>query len=163
MLTYKQWSKPNPLQTEYPTIYQGFAGAYASLIQTGNPNTNKLTNSSEAAVPNIRTGNEWVIAMSGFTTTKIERLKERCGFWMHVAGNVPIWVDRRDVDNKSQNTLRRRIWCICLPCLDRLANTKSSIITVLIISLHLSFSSVFLVLYTNPNPGSSYPFGLTTP
>lgn len=90
MLTYKQWSKPNALQTEYPMIYQGFAGAYASLIQTGNPNTNKLTNSSEAAVPNIRMGNEWVIAMSGITTTKIERLKERCGFWMDVAGNVPI-------------------------------------------------------------------------
>ncbi|KAI7976277.1 hypothetical protein EIK77_010750 [Talaromyces pinophilus] len=84
------WSKPNALQTEYPMIYQGFAGAYASLIQTGNPNTNKLTNSSEAAIPNIRTGKEWVIAMSGFTTTKIERLRERCGFWMDVAENVPI-------------------------------------------------------------------------
>ncbi|RAO68243.1 uncharacterized protein BHQ10_004255 [Talaromyces amestolkiae] len=84
------WDNPNVLQTEYPTIYHGFAGAYASLIQTGNPNTNKLTNSSEAAVPNIKTGKEWVIAMSGFTTAKIEQLKERCGFWMDVAANVPI-------------------------------------------------------------------------
>lgn len=71
-------------------IYQGFAGAYASLIQTGNPNTNKLTNSSQAAVPNIRTGNEWGISMSGFSNTKVKQLKERCGFWMDVAGNVPI-------------------------------------------------------------------------
>lgn len=71
-------------------IYHGFAGAYASLIQTGNPNADKLTNSSEATVPDIRTGNEWVIAMSGFTTTRVDQLKERCGFWMDVAANVPI-------------------------------------------------------------------------
>ncbi|OKL64565.1 hypothetical protein UA08_00130 [Talaromyces atroroseus] len=71
------WDSYGTLQTEYPTIYEGFAGAYASFIQTGDPNKNKLTNSSEAGVPEINTGDEWIIALDGFTVTKLEQLKTR--------------------------------------------------------------------------------------
>jgi len=63
-------------------VYQGFAGALASFLNTGNPNAKKLTNSSQPAVPEInKTGNEWVIEGRGFRNVKVGQLEARCAFW----------------------------------------------------------------------------------
>jgi hypothetical protein len=79
------------VQKTQPLIYEGYAGAFASFFQTGDPNAHKLTNSSEPGVPeNWRTGEEFVIEANGFENVKVPQLNERCGFWRQVADDVPI-------------------------------------------------------------------------
>jgi hypothetical protein len=81
----------NNIQKTQPLIYEGFAGAFASFFQTGDPNAHKLTNGSQPGVPeNWRTGQEFVIQADGFETVNVDELNRRCGFWRQVADDVPI-------------------------------------------------------------------------
>ncbi|RDW95031.1 carboxylic ester hydrolase-24 [Coleophoma crateriformis] len=85
------WNQVNAVQKTQPLIYQGYAGAFASFFQTGDPNAHKLTNASEPGVPETwHTGEEFVIETDGFVTTKVDLLNERCGFWRRVASYIPI-------------------------------------------------------------------------
>jgi hypothetical protein len=87
----KQWNQVNAIQETDPLIYEGFTGSFASFFATGDPNAHKLTNSSEPGVPDSwMTGEEFVIATTGFSNVKAEKLDERCGFWSENAGDVPI-------------------------------------------------------------------------
>lgn len=71
-------------------MYEGFAGAFASFFQTGDPNTHKLTNASQPGVPETwSTGKEFVISEDGFHNVKIRELRERCDFWRQSARDVP--------------------------------------------------------------------------
>lgn len=50
------------VQKSQPLVFQGLAGAMASYFQTeGDPNAHKLTDSSQAGVPELTAGKEWVV------------------------------------------------------------------------------------------------------
>lgn len=86
-----QWNQVNAVQKTQPLIYEGFAGAFASFFQTGDPNAHKLTNVSEPGVPESwRTGEEFVIEAIVFRDSKVDMLDNKCGFWREVAGDIPI-------------------------------------------------------------------------
>lgn len=81
----------NAVQKTDPLIYKGYAGAFASFFQTGDPNAHKLTGGNETGVPESRrTNNEFVIEADGFKYTSTKILAERCGFWLDVSEDVPI-------------------------------------------------------------------------
>ena len=85
-LTRSQWDRVNSIQREDPLIYEGFAGAFASFFQTGDPNAHKLTNASEPGVPESgETEEEFVVEADGFANLATSQLAERCGFWRSVA------------------------------------------------------------------------------
>jgi hypothetical protein len=79
------------VQKTQSLIYNGFTGAFASFFQTGDPNTNKLTDSSQPGVPEIwKTGKEFVVNSDGFENLRVDVLAKRCAFWKDVAEFVPI-------------------------------------------------------------------------
>ncbi|PYH95768.1 alpha/beta-hydrolase [Aspergillus ellipticus CBS 707.79] len=85
------WDTVNSVQETDPLIYEGYAGAFASFFQTGDPNAHKLTNSSEPGVPDLQdSGAEFVIAEDGFENVVLKQLKERCAFWKSVGKDVPV-------------------------------------------------------------------------
>lgn len=72
-------------------IYEGFAGAFASFFETGDPNAYKVTNSSTPGVPELRLKNEdFVMDADGFDDVAVGHLETRCAFWRSVAGEIPI-------------------------------------------------------------------------
>jgi carboxylesterase type B len=86
-----KYTSINDVQTENPLVYEGFAGAFASFVQTGDPNAHKLTNASQPAVPELhRSGEEWVIQEDGFRVVKVDQLGPRCEFWRRVATDIPV-------------------------------------------------------------------------
>lgn len=78
------------VQQSQPLEYAGIAGAMASFFQTGDPNAHKLTDGSEAGVPELRTGKEWVVKADAFEQTDIDMLKTRCAFWRENAKDIPL-------------------------------------------------------------------------
>lgn len=79
------------MQTTNLVVYQGYAGAFASFFQTGDPNAHKLTNSSELGVPVLQsTGEEFVIVDYGFENVKLQLLKKRCEFWRSLGKKIPV-------------------------------------------------------------------------
>jgi hypothetical protein len=86
-----QWNTVNPIQQTNPLIYTGFAGAFASFFQTGDPNAHKLTDGNVVGVPELRrTGEEFVIREHGFENVQLERLRAKCDFFRSVGGRVPV-------------------------------------------------------------------------
>ncbi|KAJ5663511.1 hypothetical protein N7507_004242 [Penicillium longicatenatum] len=72
-------------------VYEGYAGAFASFFQTGDPNAHKLTNSSELGVPELqKTGEEFVIVDHGFENVRLVQLRKRCDFWRSIGKHIPI-------------------------------------------------------------------------
>ncbi|KAE8335864.1 hypothetical protein BDV24DRAFT_168864 [Aspergillus arachidicola] len=85
------WNQVNSIQQTDELIYQGYAGAFASFFQTGDPNAHKLTNSSQPGVPMLQsTGDEFVVTDTEFETAKLVLLKERCDFWKSIGERVPV-------------------------------------------------------------------------
>ncbi|KAI9734506.1 MAG: hypothetical protein M1834_002106 [Cirrosporium novae-zelandiae] len=84
------WNRINAVQQTNPLIYKGYAGAFASFFETGDPNAHKLTNSSEAGVPEIDSGKEFVITADGFKQVEMSMLKERCAFWEEWRDWIPV-------------------------------------------------------------------------
>ncbi|PWY93270.1 alpha/beta-hydrolase [Aspergillus sclerotioniger CBS 115572] len=85
------WDTVNSDQETDPLIYKGYAGAFGSFFQTGDPNAHKLTNASEPGVPELQdTGAEFVIATDGFENVDLTQLKKRCAFWKSVGKDIPI-------------------------------------------------------------------------
>ena len=86
-----QWNQVNAVQKTDPLIYDGYAGAFASFFQTGDPNAHKLTNGSEPGVPeSLTTNEEFVIEADGFENVRTDMLATRCEFWLEVSGDIPI-------------------------------------------------------------------------
>lgn len=72
-------------------MYLGYAGAFASFFQTGDPNAHKLSNSTELGVPELqKTGEEFVIVDHGFENVRLVQLKKRCDFWRSIGKGIPI-------------------------------------------------------------------------
>ncbi|KAI0459377.1 carboxylesterase [Xylaria acuta] len=84
------WNTVNSAQQLDPLHYKGYAGALASFFMTGDPNALKLTGTDVSGLPDLKTGQEWVIDGAGFASAKLVQLKERCAFWEEVALEVPI-------------------------------------------------------------------------
>ncbi|CAL3969433.1 unnamed protein product [Diplocarpon coronariae] len=86
----KFWNTVNPIQKSEPLIYDGYTGAIASFLQTGDPNELKLTDATHSGVPGLETGTEFVIEASGLVTAGLGHLERRCGFWKEVGRHVPV-------------------------------------------------------------------------
>lgn len=72
-------------------MYEGYAGAFASFFQTGDPNAHKVTNSSQPGVPVLKsTGEEFLIVDDGFENVKLAELKSRCDFWRSLGKKIPV-------------------------------------------------------------------------
>jgi hypothetical protein len=50
----------------------------------------KLTATNVSRVPDLRNGEEFVIAAEGFSAVKITQLEKRCQFWKDMAPKVPL-------------------------------------------------------------------------
>jgi hypothetical protein len=85
-----QWNQVNSVQQTESFTYQGFAGAFASFFETGNPNAHKLTNDTVAGVPELHLEKQFLIAQDGFSDVSIAQLTRRCDFWRSVAHKIPI-------------------------------------------------------------------------
>ncbi|OGE52631.1 hypothetical protein PENARI_c009G10437 [Penicillium arizonense] len=85
------WNRINAVQQTNPVVYEGYAGAFSSFFQTGDPNAHKVTNASQPGVPELqRTKKEFVIVDDGFENVKLDQLKKRCDFWRKLAKEVPV-------------------------------------------------------------------------
>lgn len=84
------WNTVGTIQKTDPVTYQGFAGAMASFVQTGDANAHKVTGPQEVGVPNVKEGKQFLITSGGLKQGGIESLEKRCGFWLSVAERVPI-------------------------------------------------------------------------
>ncbi|KAF9886570.1 hypothetical protein FE257_011342 [Aspergillus nanangensis] len=74
------WNTVNPIQQTDPLVYHGYAGAFASFFQTGDPNAHKLTGAEVLGVPRLReTGLEFVVTEDGFENWEVTGLRERSG------------------------------------------------------------------------------------
>ncbi|KZL73528.1 carboxylesterase [Colletotrichum tofieldiae] len=84
------WNQINAVQKSDPARYQGYAGAFASFFQTGDPNALKLSPSTAAGVPPLKDIKEWVVDPAGFATADLVQLERRCGFWKKTAAKIPM-------------------------------------------------------------------------
>ncbi|PLB47116.1 alpha/beta-hydrolase [Aspergillus steynii IBT 23096] len=91
------WNRINPVQQSNPLVYTGYAGSFASFIQTGDPNAHKLTGPEVPGVPRLggrgpgaKAEAEFVVKESGFENVALKGLRERCGFWRTVGDRVPV-------------------------------------------------------------------------
>jgi carboxylesterase type B len=86
----KQWNQVNPVQKSDAVTYQGYAGAMASFVQTGDPNAHKVTNASIVGAPRLSEGKHLLITEEGLEVGEVEMLGKRCAFWLGVAEKVPV-------------------------------------------------------------------------
>lgn len=84
------WNTVGEIQTTDKVTYQGYAGAMASFVQTGDPNSHKVTNASVLGVPGVRSGKQFLVTSGGLGNGRLGMLEERCAFWLSVAGRVPV-------------------------------------------------------------------------
>ncbi|KAF5865169.1 Histone-lysine N-methyltransferase set9 [Aspergillus alliaceus] len=85
------WNRVNSVQQTNELVYKGYAGAFASFFQTGDPNAHKVTNASQPGVPMLRSSeDEFVVTETGFERAGVELLRERCDFWKSVGEKVPV-------------------------------------------------------------------------
>jgi hypothetical protein len=85
-----QWNQINSIQQTDSFTYRGFAGAFASFFQTGNPNAHKLTNETVPGVPELQSEKQFLISQDGFSDVSIAQLSRRCDYWRSVAHKIPI-------------------------------------------------------------------------
>ncbi|KAH8890970.1 carboxylesterase [Thozetella sp. PMI_491] len=84
------WNTLNSVQKTDPFHYQGYTGTFASFFQTGDPNAQKLTNSSIPGVPPLSSSQEFVINEEGFAHADLAQLKRRCSLWQKLGPRIPI-------------------------------------------------------------------------
>ncbi|RPA97604.1 carboxylesterase [Choiromyces venosus 120613-1] len=77
------WNTVNSLQTTQPTQYHGFAGSFGNMIMSGNPN-------GYSTWPDVKSGEQWIMSISGFSTGGLDELTARCKFWRGIGGSVPV-------------------------------------------------------------------------
>ncbi|KAJ2901966.1 hypothetical protein MKZ38_001156 [Zalerion maritima] len=75
------WNRINTAQQADPLHYHGYTGALASFFATGNPNTLKLTDNDVPGIPELDSGEEFVIDANGFLNVNVPQFEERCAVW----------------------------------------------------------------------------------
>ncbi|KAG9953439.1 carboxylesterase, partial [Aureobasidium melanogenum] len=83
------WNQVNSIQQTDPFTYQGYAGAFASFFATGDPDAHKLTNKSVVGVPELQSGQQFLVLQDGFSEGSIAQLILRCDYWRSVAHKIP--------------------------------------------------------------------------
>jgi hypothetical protein len=68
-------------------VYEAFAGAFASFIQTGNPSSHLK---AAEAIPRIDSGNMWRVQDGKFGLIDSKYLQQRCKFWQTHGQLVPV-------------------------------------------------------------------------
>lgn len=114
-----QWNTIQPAQTLHPHIYRAYSSGYASFVQTGDPNTHRLT---KTEYPEIETGKLFLIGDGGaansttpLRTEKFDELRRRCDFWKENAADVPLWDVDKDqvyVHNIPIESYACRLWVL---------------------------------------------------
>ncbi|KAH0353829.1 carboxylesterase, partial [Aureobasidium melanogenum] len=84
------WNQVNSTQQTDRFTYQGYAGAFASFIETGDPNVHKMTHESVAGVPELQSERQFLVSQDGFSDESIAQLISRCDYWRSVAHKIPI-------------------------------------------------------------------------
>jgi carboxylesterase type B len=84
------WNTIEDTQSTDTLTYQGYAGAMASFVQTGNPNAHKVTNESVVGVPDIRDSEQFLVTSGDLKKGGVGMLKERCAFWSSVADSATL-------------------------------------------------------------------------
>ncbi|KAF2867908.1 Alpha/Beta hydrolase protein [Massariosphaeria phaeospora] len=84
------WYMPNLVQISDRVTYEGYVGAMASFVQTGDPNTHKITNESVVGVPRVSEGKQFVVRKNEVGEERADMLEKRCDFWLEISGRVPI-------------------------------------------------------------------------
>lgn len=84
------WNQLNAVQQSDPLTYQAYAGAMASFVQTGDPNTHKITEKSVPGVPELRQDKQFVIRSGEVAVGEVHQLEKRCAFWLSIADRIPI-------------------------------------------------------------------------
>jgi carboxylesterase type B len=84
------WNTVGSIQQMDRLTYQGYAGAMASFVQMGDPNAHKVTDASVVNVPAIENDKQFLVTSRGLRQDGIEKLEERCAFWLSVAERVPM-------------------------------------------------------------------------
>jgi len=82
------------VQTTDSLTYAAYTGAMASFVQTGDPNSHKLTNGSVTGVPPISEGKQFLVTKgeggkAGIRQGGVDLLKRRCDFWLEKEFKVP--------------------------------------------------------------------------
>lgn len=49
-----------------------------------------MTNASQPGVPELDTGEEFVVVDDGLENVKLPQLKKRCDFWRRLAKEIPV-------------------------------------------------------------------------
>jgi hypothetical protein len=80
----------NSVQKTRTSIYEAFAGSFASFFQIGNPNSVQNGLKASNAVPEINTGSEMLVTSDGLSTARVTMLEERCSFWQTNGERVPV-------------------------------------------------------------------------
>ncbi|KAG9821847.1 carboxylesterase, partial [Aureobasidium melanogenum] len=84
------WNQVNSIQQTNRFTYQGYAGAFASFFETGDPNAHKLTHDSVTGVPELQSEQQFLVSRDGFSDESIAQLISRCDYWRSVAHKIPI-------------------------------------------------------------------------
>ncbi|KAG9986510.1 hypothetical protein KCU78_g20535, partial [Aureobasidium melanogenum] len=84
------WNQVNSIQQTDRFTYQGYAGAFASFFETGDPNAHKLTHDSVTGVPELQSEQQFLVSRDGFSDESIAQLISRCDYWRSVAHKIPI-------------------------------------------------------------------------
>jgi hypothetical protein len=61
----------------------------ASFVQTGDPNSHKVTNTSFPEVPTVVLNKQFVVQAGGVKVGDTEALQRRCAFWKAEGKNLP--------------------------------------------------------------------------
>jgi hypothetical protein len=78
------------VQKSDPLTYQGYAGAMASFVQTGDPNAHKVTNASIVGVPQLNEGKQLSVTKEILEVGGVGMIGKRCAFWLGLAEKVPV-------------------------------------------------------------------------
>jgi hypothetical protein len=78
------------VQKSDPLTYQGYAGAMASFVQTGDANAHKVTNASVPGVPDVEKGKQFLVTAEGLRQGGIKQLEKRCALWLDLSKRIPI-------------------------------------------------------------------------
>lgn len=80
----------NTVQKSQPLVYNGYAGALASFVSTGDPNAHKVTNNSIVGVPSVSSDKQFVVQAGGFKQDEIKTFQQRCEFWQTQGAKIPM-------------------------------------------------------------------------
>ncbi|KAL5113897.1 hypothetical protein ACEQ8H_008218 [Pleosporales sp. CAS-2024a] len=84
------WNTVGEIQKTDALTYQGYAGAMASFVQTGDPNAHEVTNARVVGLPETKTGQQFLVTSTGLEIGNATMLDKRCAFWLDISAEIPV-------------------------------------------------------------------------